>query len=107
MYLCLIFLQRSKPQYFACLRGSTLERIRIEIFKTEDQARSQQPAHKVISIQSRSTIKVKKEKYLFTIGNVVFSAQSEADLKQWLTKIHEVQPTVNGLSEYAMQTYEG
>jgi len=89
------------------LRGSTFDRIRIELFKTDDQTRFSQDAHRIFSIQQHSTIKVKKDKNSFVVGNVTFSTQSEGELKQWLSKIREVQPSVNGLSEYSAQMYEG
>jgi len=99
--------QGFKPQYFACLQGQSLGNTRIELFKSEEQAKSQQAAPRLIVIKPNTTIKVNKEKHSFTINNATVVTQSDADLKQWLTKIYQAQPTVKGLSDYSLQIYDG
>jgi len=100
-------LQGFKPQFFACLHGQSIGTTRIELYKTEEQAKSQQAAHRVIVIKPNTTIGVKKERHSFTISNTTVLTQSDADLKQWLTRIYQAQPTVKGLSDYSSQIYDG
>ena len=102
-----MLLQGFKPQFFACLHGQSRATTRIELFKSEEQAKSQQPATRLIVIKPSITIGVNKEKHSFAIGNSTLVTQSDADLKQWLTKIYQAQPTVKGLSDYSLQIYDG
>lgn len=96
-----------KPQFFACLQGQSLGNTRIELFKSEENAKSQQAATRLIVIKPNIAINVNKDKHAFTIGSTTVMTQSDADLKQWLTKIYQAQPTVKGLSEYSLQIYDG
>ena len=99
--------QGFKQQYFACLQGSSVGNTRIELFKSEEQAKSQQAATRLILIKPNIMISVNKEKHSFSINNSVIVTQSDADLKQWLMKIYQAQPTVRGLSDYSLQIYDG
>ena len=106
-YLFITAPQGFKPQFFACLHGQSLGNTRIELYKDEEQAKSQQGSTRLIPIKPNITIGVNKDKHSFTISNSTLVTQSDADLKQWLTKIYQAQPTVKGLSEYSLQIYDG
>jgi len=108
-YFHILKLQGFKPQFFACLHShqQAIGNTRIELYKTEEQAKSQQAAQRCIVIKPHVTIGVKKERHSFTIGNTTILTQSDADLKQWLTRIYQAQPTVKGLSDYSSQIYDG
>lgn len=99
--------QGFRPQFFACLQGKSVGDTRIELFRSEEQAKSQQAATRLIVIRPHTTISVNKDKHSFTVSNSTIVTQSDADLRQWLTKIYQVQPTVKGLSDYSLQIYDG